>query len=93
MSDLAEFIEARVDEIEAAAGQRSVLGRLRDFVISYIVSTRGLVNLHRAPGHDCPDRDGEHGRRVDYEEDCPTLMLLAYPYRDHPDWRGWPPTT
>lgn len=93
MTDLTDFINARLDEREgdAHALARSTApdaySRLV-FLQNYLVSARGLVNLHRAPHHDCPGRDGDNGRIADYEQDCPTLMLLAHPYRHHPDWRG-----
>lgn len=89
MTDLTDFLEARMQEWEAQA-QRIVAERplRRALAIDRIVSVRGLINLHSAEGHNCPGRDSEYGRVADYEQDCPTLMLLAYPYRHHKDWRG-----
>lgn len=39
----------------------------------------GIVRIHRPLGFDC----GCCG----YEYPCETLRLLAWPYRDHPDWQ------
>ena len=93
MSDLTDFINARLNEREddahalAKSTAPNAYSRLV-FLQDYLVSARGLVNLHRDPQHDCPGRDYDGHRIPDYEQDCPTLMLLAHPYRFHPDWRG-----
>ncbi len=89
MSDLTDFLEARMQEHETDADQiPENQPQDRTFLIDYIVSIRGIINLHSGNEHDCPGRDGDNGRIADYEQDCPTLMLLARPYQWHPDWRG-----
>jgi hypothetical protein len=89
VSDLTDFLEARMRKREAEA---QLIPQdwpdVRSFAIDHLVSVRGLINLHGVAGHDCPGRDGGSGRIADYEQDCPTLMLLAHPYRFHSDWRG-----
>lgn len=89
MTDLTDFLKARMREREAEASLiPEDWPEVRAFAIDHIVSVGGLTNLHSGEGHDCPGRDGDNGRIADYEQDCPTLMLLAHPYRGHPDWRG-----
>jgi Family of unknown function (DUF6221) len=101
MSELADFILARIDEEEQACRAR-LYGppRAADDVIApgrlllHNIARRKLVALHEI--HVVDDGasamlDGESGScragRSERAFVCPTLRLLALPYFDHPDFQ------
>jgi hypothetical protein len=99
MSELADFILARVAEEERAC-QRRLRGTASDELVSvgrlllHCTARRKLVALHEihfaAEGCDAII-DGECGARRTGQSErefvCPTLRLLALPYFDHPDYQ------
>lgn len=107
MSDLAEFLLARIAEDEKWARRR----RDEDFVkhrvsrrphlapddaervLARCASDLRIVGWH-ASGHECPrDDDSDLAGWFGSEEPpCPTLCALALPYAEHPDYRqDWRP--
>jgi hypothetical protein len=98
MTDLAEFLLARIAEDEQAAEATRAsfgdegcyecsLGRpLR--VLADCEAKRRILELHKSGDAWCDHCSGWYG--PDPAADCPTLRLLALPYADHPDFReGW----
>lgn len=107
MSDLAEFLLARVVELETWARESVQTFVDPAWMLAECEAKRRIVGLHRADpkpeydnGHGTThDEDGQFlGYRTDLcEEDgetvpCPTLRLLALAYADHPDYdESWRP--
>lgn len=96
MTDLIEFLRARLDEDAERWRHLADQGEQGywDFHLAEVDAKRRLLAVHtfeRKPGaHDCP---GEWaGYSDDPDEPCPTLRLLALPYADHPSYREeWRP--
>ena len=101
MSEIAEFILARIAEEEHAAREAMRRGREASAMLSparllaFCASRRQLVALHEMHV-DAQDAsvllDGESGScRAGQSERtylCPTLRLLALPYIDHVDYNA-----
>jgi hypothetical protein len=101
MSDLADFLLARIAEEERACqallyGRASTAEQLMSpgRLLLHCAARRHVIALHEIhvvmAGHDTMI-DGESGssRSVRTERDfiCPTLRTLALPYFDHPDYQ------
>lgn len=101
VGELIEFLNARLDEIEARThvGRRYVLADLdakRRIVADHLPRPRasGLHGLWCTTCHDDPDPEGrDYDVRPSAREwPCLTIRALALPYADHRDYRDeWKP--
>lgn len=66
-------------------------------VLAEVDAKRRIIKRHlqrRAPNWDYPGHIGYECAQCTNEYPCPTLALLALPYRDHPDYQPeWAPDT
>jgi hypothetical protein len=107
MSDLVEFLRARLDEDEKAAqlAKRAIdqdwhlvparMVYSPRVVLADIDAKRRIINLHSKGYEDNPGSIAPQGWCTVCDGEplpCPTLRLLALPYADHPDYRDeWRP--
>jgi hypothetical protein len=92
---LTEFLTARLDEDEADArgddGSPTPIGMWDpDRVLAEVAAKRAIVEIHY---NGAPEHYTERCSPCDtVNEPCRTLLALATPYADHPDYREeWKP--
>lgn len=92
---LSQFLRERLNDEQATwedtANDALPLGRqgwrkLAEFMLEDIMSKRAIVDLH-AGAHECTEIQGSCVEYFLEWEPCPTLRLLAAPYRHHESFR------